>query len=156
MYDTRKDLLDAFRAGPEVIDGLLVGVSQEQAQAAKGGDEDWSVVEVVCHLRDAEERAIERMRSMRDEEESFLAGYDQEAWARERDYASADLRQALADFLRYRAQHIAELESLPADAWHRTAVHEEQGKIDILNHTLHMVAHDSQHAAQISRQLRGQ
>jgi hypothetical protein len=49
MYDTPKDLLDAFRAAPEVLEALLRSCTQEQAQAARGGGEDWSVVEVVCH-----------------------------------------------------------------------------------------------------------
>src|SRR5438309_3404860 len=114
MYNTPGDLLDAFHAMPEVLVKTLEGCTQEQAQAARGGDENWSVVEVVCHLRDAEERALERMRLMRDEDDPFLEGYDQEAWARERNYAGADLRDALATFLRLRAQHIAELEALSA------------------------------------------
>jgi hypothetical protein len=66
MYDTAKDLLDAFRATPDILEGLLEGCTEEQARAARGGDEGWSIVEVMCHLRDAEERALERMRTIRD------------------------------------------------------------------------------------------
>ena len=78
MYDSSKDLLDALRATPSVLEALLYGCTQEQARTARGGDEGWSVVEVVCHLRDAEERALERMRSMRDAASPHLAAYDQE------------------------------------------------------------------------------
>src|SRR3954463_15602215 len=109
MYNIPGDLLDAFRAAPEVVTKVLEGCTQEQAQAARGGDENWSVVEVVCHLRDAEERGLERMRAMRDEDGPFLPGYDQDAWAQERNYAAAELRAALAAFLATRAQYIAEL-----------------------------------------------
>jgi DinB superfamily len=153
MYDIPKDLLDAFRAAPEIYESLLHGVNQEQAQAARGGDEDWSVIEVVCHLRDAEERGLERMRAMRDQDEPFLPGYDQEQWARDRNYAAADLHAALAAFLRFRAQHIAELAATPPEAWERAGQHEEQGRITISAHTLHLVSHDAIHAAQIARQL---
>ena len=153
MYDIPKDLLDAFRSAPAVLEALLARYTQEQAQAARGGDENWSVVEVVCHLRDAEERALQRMRMMRDEDDPFLAGYDQEAWARERNYAAADLSQAFARFVQLREQHISELEPLSAEDWERSGRHEEQGHITISAHTLHLVAHDSQHAAQIARQL---
>src|SRR5438876_3776585 len=117
MYDIPKDLLDAFRSTPAVLEVLLAGYTQEQAQAARGGDENWSVVEVVCHLRDAEERALERMRLMRDQDNPFLEGYDQDVWAQERNYAGADLREVLARFLEFRAQHIAELEALSAKDW---------------------------------------
>jgi hypothetical protein len=153
LYDTAKDLLDGFRAAPAVLEALLQGCTQAQAQAARGGDENWSVVEVVCHLRDAEERGLERMRAMRDEAEPFLPAYDQDAWAAERHYAAADLRAALAAFMRLRAQHIAELAALPADGWERAGRHEEQGRITISAHTLHLVCHDAIHAAQLAEQL---
>jgi phytoene dehydrogenase-like protein len=153
MYDTPKDMLDAFRAAPEVLETLLRGVTRAQAQAARGGDENWSVVEVVCHLRDAEERGIERMRAMRDEHDPFIPAFDQEQWARERNYAAADLRAALDTFLRLRATHIAELAALAPADWERSGRHEEQGTITIAAHTLHLISHDYIHAAQIARQL---
>jgi hypothetical protein len=153
MYDTPRDLLDAFRAAPDVLEMLLRGCTQQQAQAARGGDENWSVVEVVCHLRDAEERGIERMRAMRDQADPPLPAFDQEQWARERNYAAADLRAALDTFLRLRATHIAELAALAPEEWERTGRHQEQGQITISAHTLHLISHDYMHAAQIARQL---
>jgi hypothetical protein len=153
LYNVPADLLDGFSAGPEIFEALLSDCTQEQAQAARGGDENWSVVEVVCHLRDAEERSLERMRAMRDQDNPLLPAYDQELWATERDYASADLRGAFADFLRYRRQHLSELRALSPAAWERPGTHEEQGVITISAHTAHLLAHDAQHAAQIARQL---
>jgi hypothetical protein len=90
---------------------------------------------------------------MRNADAPFLPAYDQDVWARERNYAAADLRAALVAFLRFRALHIAELEALPPEAWERPGRHEEQGRITIHAHTLHLVAHDTIHAAQIARQL---
>jgi hypothetical protein len=155
MYDAAKDLLDAYRSAPTVLQELLRDVFQQQAQAARGGDEGWSVVAVVCHLRDAEERALERTQLMRDQDDPFLAGYDQEQWARERTYAAADLDGALAAFLHHRSLHIAALDALPVEAWERSGQHEEQGRITIGGQVAHMVAHDTIHAAQIARQLSG-
>lgn len=148
MYDTAKDLLDALRATPAVLDAVLANRAQAGAQTADG----WTVIEVVSHLRDAEERALERMRAMRDEDDPFLPAYDQEAWATERDYASGDLATALQAFKQLRAQHIAELAALPPEAWERPGQHEEQGRITISAHTLHIVSHDIVHAAQIAQQ----
>ncbi len=90
---------------------------------------------------------------MRTQSEPFLPGYDQEVLARERDYASANLQDALHAFERFRRAHLAELAALvPAD-WDRTGQHEEQGRITITAHTIHIAAHDALHAAQIARQL---
>lgn len=153
MYDASKDLLDALRAAPLVLEALLRNCTPEQAKAARGGDENWSVLEVVCHLRDAEERAMERVRAMRDQSVPYLPGYDQARWAIERRYAEADLSDALAAFKRFRVQHVAELTALTPDGWERAGQHEEQGRITISGHTLHMISHDAIHAAQIARQL---
>ena len=39
------------------------------------------------------------------------------------------------------------------EQWERPGLHEEQGQITISGQILHLVAHDTQHAAQIARQL---
>ena len=65
MYDLPHDLLDALKATPEILNGLLDGIGEAQARSARGGDENWSVVEVVCHLRDAEEFFMKRFQAMK-------------------------------------------------------------------------------------------
>ena len=153
MYDTKGDLLDGLRSGPDIFRALLEGCTQEDGSKARGGDENWSVVEVLCHLRDAEERSLERVRAMRDEENPFLAAYDQDVWAEERDYATQDLHATLDAFLRFREAHVADLAALSPDGWERNGQHEEYGNITISAHTLHILSHDAIHAAQIARQL---
>jgi hypothetical protein len=153
MYDTTQDLLDAFAATPDTLRGVLRGCTHEQAAVARGGDENWSVVEVICHLRDAEENALSRMRLMRDEQNPRLAAYDQDAWAIERNYAVERLETAVAAFLQLRGTYLAELAALSGEAWWRRGQHEEQGDITIHSHTLHVVSHDAIHLAQIARQL---
>ena len=61
MYDLQHDLLDALKAAPDTLNGFLNGISPTQARSVSGGEENWSVVEVVCHLRDAEEFFIKRL-----------------------------------------------------------------------------------------------
>lgn len=153
MYDTGRDILDALKAAPDTFRFLLRNVTQEQAMAAKGGDEGWSVVEVMCHLRDAEERSVERVHLMRTENNPSIVSFDQDEWARDRNYAAQDLREALEAYNRFRGQHIEELSALSPQDWERPGLHEEQGDITIANYAMHIVAHDSQHAAQLARQL---
>jgi cytochrome c peroxidase len=153
MQDTYTYLVDALRAMPTVFEVLLHGCTQEQAQAARGSDEGWSVVEIICHLRDNEERVLERMRLMRDEVDPFIAAYNQDQWARERNYAADNLHKALETFKRLRASHTAELVALTPADWERTGQHEERGRITIGIQTLRVVCHDAIHAAQLARQL---
>jgi hypothetical protein len=155
MYDQTQDLLDALRATPLVLTGLLHGCSEEQAHTTREGEGGWSPVEVVSHLRDAEAEALARMRTMRDQSEPMLAAYDQEQWAKHRSYTDAHLYEALDAFRRLRAQHIADLEQLAAEQWERVGHHEEYGRVTISSHTLHIVSHDCVHLAQISRHVNG-
>ena len=154
MYDLHHDLLDAFKATPDLLNGLLNPIDTAQARSATGGDENWSVVEVICHLRDAEEFFIKRYQSMRDQENPVIVGYDQEALARERNYKNADFRASLASFNALRRQTISELSRLTPEQWQRRGQHTELGQITIFAQAIHHVAHDAIHGAQIARQLK--
>ncbi len=59
------------------------------------------MVEVVCHLRDAEEISIQRMQAMRDRENPPITGYDQEALARDRHYQNQESEVSPGEFRRF-------------------------------------------------------
>jgi hypothetical protein len=153
MYDLDREWIDALKSTGETLKGLLSQVSVVQAKSAKGGDENWSVVEVICHLRDAEEISLQRMQTMRDQDRPKITGYDQEALARERNYNETNLYAALNAFIVFRERHIAALSALSSEEWERSGEHTEFGRITIFAHTLHKVSHDAIHCAQIARQL---
>lgn len=153
MYDQHRELIEALRSTPETLKGLLSQATLEQARAAKGGDENWSVVEVICHLRDAEEISLQRVQAMRDQDCPRIASYDQEALARERNYKEADPYAALEAFTSFRERHAAVLAGLSAEEWERDAEFEAFGRITIAAHTIHKLYHDTIHCAQIARQL---
>ncbi len=159
MYSTRRDISDALDAEIRILSALLHGYATSEQSAASvirnAKEGDWSVIEVTCHLRDTAERALDRMRQMRDRDEPLLAGYDQDAWARERRYAADDLSAVLSDFNERCRQYMLELGALPDAAWDRTGRHEEEGVVTIRGHALHQVAHIADHIAQIARLLTG-
>jgi hypothetical protein len=153
MYNTIQDLLDAYRATPETLQALLRNYSHMQTVTARDGEEDWSVVEVICHLRDSEEASLQRTRLMRDQTHPKLTTRDPTKLAIELNYASTSLDSALSAFLKFRADHIEELAALSAAQWERTGEHPSAGEITISGMITHLVAHDGIHLAQISRQL---
>ena len=99
MYNTIQDLLDAYRATPETLQALLRDYSPERSATVKSGEEDWSVVEVICHLRDSEEASLQRTRSMRDQTQPKLTARDPAKLAIELNYASTPLDSAFSAFL---------------------------------------------------------
>lgn len=153
MYDTIQDLLSAYRSTPIVLQALLHSYPLEQAARPPGGDKGWSVGEVVCHLRDSEEAALERTRSMRDQDHPGLSARDGAKLAIELNYATTPLDSALAAFLKFRTDHIGELTALSPAQWGRTGEHPSFGRITIQEQIQHLVAHDAIHLEQISQQL---
>jgi len=151
MFDERAELLQVYRSTPDTLRALLRGLPDEVVRAGGEGEDAWSIVEVVCHLRDAEARVIERVRLMRDEERPLLAAYNQEEVARAGRYRDQSLTQALDEFHRLRGEQIAMLEALTPEQWQRSGVHAEVGEITIQQLVAHMAAHDAIHLAQIAR-----
>jgi hypothetical protein len=143
------DELAAMAATPVVLRGLLAA----RQVSRPSGDEGWTAGEVVAHLRDCEEFRLARCRRMRDETEPFLEAFDQEALARERDYRSVELEQALEAFGTLRARVVDLLAALDEAGWQRAAKHEELGRITIESHIHHAMSHDLVHLRQISESL---
>lgn len=153
MREQRYELIDALNAIPETLKGLLSRVTVEESRSAKGGDEDWSVVEVICHLRDAEEISLGRVKAVRDQDRPKIARYDQLVLARERKYREDDPYAALEAFAGFRKQHTAVLSGLSVEQWERVGEFEAFGPMTISAHTIHKLYHDCIHCAQIARQL---
>lgn len=146
MYDSHQDVLDGLRSTPTVLERLV-----KTSSPAPGTPDEWNLAEVVWHLRDAEARALERMRAMRDRQSPFLTAYDQAALARDGRYAERDVDMAVSEFAALRETAVAELAALSPAQWDREGRHEEIGTITIFNHAIHMAGHDLNHLAQLSR-----
>ena len=112
MYDTIQDLLNAYRSIPEILQALLRNYSAKRVTIAGEREEGWSVVEVICHLRDTEDASLTRTRLMRDQTNPQLSARDPDTLAIDLNYAGTSLDSALSAFLKFRADHIQELSAL--------------------------------------------
>lgn len=149
---THDDIVQALMSTPVVLQRVVQGLSEETLRAGHDAD-TWSIKEVVAHLRDAEEVALERFTRMAREERPFLPAYDQAAYARDRRYQDQDFRVALADFAALRSRTVDLFKSLSPEDLSRPGIHEEAGEITLGGHAEHMIAHDLIHLAQIARAL---
>jgi hypothetical protein len=143
------DELAALAATPIILRSLLA----EGRDSRPAGDEDWTAIEVVAHLRDCEEFRLLRCHKMRDEHEPFIAAFDQEELARERNYATVNLGEALDTFELLRGQVLELLAALDETGWQRAGMHEEDGRITIESHIRHAMSHDLVHLRQIAESL---
>jgi len=141
------------RRTPVLLHALLHGVTRERAMEATDGPDGWSVVEVVCHLRDFEGFFRHRAELMLTEDNPDLPAHDHEALAIDRDYQHQDLREAQAVLLEERRLFISLFESLRPEQFARSGIHPENGQITVMDSLIQLTNHDITHLDQIARCL---
>ena len=145
--------LASFVRTPALLQAILKDVTQEEAMAATDGPDGWSVIEIVCHLRDFDGYFRGRCEMMLNEDNPRLPAYDHEAIAVERNYKGEKLGDALTAFLESRRSYVAFLSGLTEEQLDRPGVHPESGPITVLDQSLRAVLHDIDHTEQIARAL---
>ena len=145
--------IKTLKRTPVLMDALLCGVTQERALAARDGDEGWTAVEIMCHLRDFEGIFFERAQRIVAEDNPELPYVDHEVLAREHDYLAQDLGAAYAAWIETRQAFIEWLKARETTDWERTGVHPENGPYTLLEQALQVCTHDVDHLEQIARVL---
>ena len=109
--------------------------------------EPFTAIEQVCHVRDVEIDGYHaRFQRTLHEPDPLLPGLPV-ALAVERDYAHANVADALARFAAARAGTITLLSGLSAEQLARTAVFEDYGPVTLHSLAHYLCSHDQQHLA---------
>jgi len=150
--DERAELMEALTATPVIMRALVRGISDEAARD-RGGERDWSVVELVAHLTDVDTRMAERVGIMVHEDRPVMSAYQADAAAEAGHFRSRSLAAALVAFESARETYVTALKALSPEQWARTCRHETAGELSIQQFTAHITAHDASHLAQIARAI---
>lgn len=145
--------LQALGQTPVVLGAVLRGVTPERAREATDGPDGWSVVAVICHLRDYEEIFHQRATLILADDRPSLPTPNQDELARERDYASEDLGAAVAAFGANRRRFLDLLAGVTDEQWSRRGVHPRQGELALVEMATRVPLHDVNHIEQIVRAL---
>jgi hypothetical protein len=114
---------------------------------------EWSAVEIVCHLRDEEAEDFgARIRVVVTGGEQFVP-IDPERWARERGYREQSPHAALAAVLERRATSLAFLATVNPEHLTRVVDQPRLGKMSGLDLLAAWVTHDRLHLAQLASTL---
>ena len=90
-----------------------------------------------------------RFRRVLAEDNPTLEAYDQEAWARNLDYAKRKTSQSLETFRRIRGENYELLKDLPAEAFERRGIHQDRGPLSLRQFLEIYAEHAETHAAQL-------
>ncbi|HXH23172.1 MAG TPA: DinB family protein [Dehalococcoidia bacterium] len=101
----RLEIIEALREMPDAVEAEIAGLP-EQVLRFKPSDNEWSIKEVVGHLRDGAEVWHKRLYQVWAQNDPMFVPYDQDAYVRERGYQEADLRRVIEEMRRFRLQTV--------------------------------------------------
>ncbi len=144
----RTEITAYLRQLPDLIEEALHGQSDDELRRRPSPGE-WSALEVCCHLRDSAEEGGVRVRRLVEEEGPVLEPYDQEAWARERNYGGDDPRRVRIALRAFWGGLAYQLEGLSDAQWERGGTHPEWGAVTVRSRAELEVEHARAHLEQI-------
>ena len=86
LQDIRQRHIKLMSTTADILGHVLKNVNLEQATTLRESPEGWTILEILCHLRDFDTIFRERAILMRDTEHPELAAHDHDAMAIEQHY----------------------------------------------------------------------
>jgi hypothetical protein len=145
-------VLPSLAAGPRRI-ARVVGRAHGARLRRRPQPKEWSVVEVLAHLLDAEITLGFRVRSVAAQPGGPLVAWDQDKWAAGLHHRRADPKATLAAFTSLRANTVALLRRLSPRQRRAAGRHPEYGPLRIDQILHHWAEHDLIHLEQIESTL---
>lgn len=142
----------------QTVGNLVANLDQELATTLRDpndGDKGWTILEILCHLRDFDEFYQQRIQMMLTSDYPHLPAYDHEQLAIERQYNEQDLQQVYAALVASRTRFVQLSQGLSDEQWRRAGVHPHRGYFSMLDACMQVGPHDNIHIEQITRILRG-
>lgn len=141
-------LLNRLAATPARLSSALNELDEAALHSSPSQD-GWSAAAILAHLRASDDILAHRLYAILVRDNPPLIALDERRWAEVAGYAQADPQASLRTFALRRAELVAMLRRAPADAWQRTAIHEERGAFTLLAAVTHLVRHEEEHCVQV-------
>lgn len=146
----RLEIIEALKRLPDNVEAETAGVG-EAVLRYRPADGEWSIKEIVGHLRDAAEVWHKRVYMTASQTDPRFPGWDGEASVRDHFYWEADLRLMIDEMREWRARTVETLTE--AVDWTRLGQHGEIGRRSLKQWGEFMVQHEAEHLESI-RQLK--
>jgi hypothetical protein len=143
--DERNEKIEEYGRGFDLLTAALAEVQQEAWEFKPTADE-WSIHEIVVHMKDSESMGVIRLHKLIAEPGSTLMAYEESKWAEALNYQNQDVQDALQIFKLTRRTTYRLLKTLPDQVFmqsvvHPEVVHPEYGKSYTLEKWLNIYAH---------------
>ncbi len=145
------DLATALASGPAMLRQLIAEAGD--LLRVRPAPTEWSVLECVGHIVDAELVMATRIRWIVSQDRPEIIGYDQDLWVDGLDHNEDDPAVQLELFDGLRRSNLDLWTRIPASAHDRVGIHRERGPESFLMTTQLAAGHVRIHAAQARRTL---
>ena len=142
----RLEVIEALKHSPDLVEAEIAGLS-DRVLRFRPSEHEWSITEVVGHMRDAAEVWYRRLYSVWSLTDPLFVSFDGEQYVRDRGYQDRDPHSVLAEMRHHRLK----LVDLLSDAvdWSRTGMQPGVGRRTLKQFAEGQVQHDQTHLAQI-------
>jgi hypothetical protein len=123
-------LIDEFERGGEKLRQAVKGLSAADLTAFPVPG-SWSIQQIVVHMQDADLVGVDRMKRIIAEENPLLVGYNETLFANKLSYHDQSVETAITLLDLARKQLAIALRKLPAEAFERSGIHTEVGKVTL-------------------------
>src|SRR5260221_3349040 len=148
---TIEQILTRLAEPPPRIAALTAGLTSAQLRTRLGPDE-WSVNDVLAHLRSCADVWGDCMRLILAEDRPTIRAVSPRSWINRTDYPELEFGPSFHAFTTQRADLLAILEPLPHEAWSRAATVTMVGKDlerTVQDYAARLVVHERSHVKQI-------
>jgi DinB superfamily len=139
-----RDVIESFAAGGDILRQAVQGLSRDDL-IARPGPGDWSIQELVIHMADSDEIAIDRMKRILTEDNPPLLYADESAYIARLLPHEQSIEDALTLMEVGRRQWSRVLRGLPDEAFSRTGTHNRKGVLTlgdmVIGYTKHLEHH---------------
>jgi hypothetical protein len=138
------DEIDLYAGQEGDLANAIAGLAREDLLAVPVPN-TWSIQQIILHLVDSDLILADRMKRVIAEENPLLIGFDESKFAAQLRYDLMDANLACEVFKGNRRLMSVLLKHIPDTVFQRTGVHNERGKVTLLdlmkNATRHVVHH---------------
>jgi hypothetical protein len=138
---------------PVILHTILKSMTQEEAMRATDGPDGWSVLFIVCHLRDCETIFLERVRMSVELDKPTLHYITNDELIQKNDYANQDFQEVRAELATLREQTLDYIRPLTEEQLMRTGIHPIWGENTALDYIVNIALHDIDHSEQLIKTL---
>jgi uncharacterized damage-inducible protein DinB len=154
MPKVRGYLLEQLRNAIMTTEYIVQSTTQPDAMTYRDGGDGWTVVEVICHLRDFDKVFLERANLTMNEDFPDLPFPSPDGLAADLKYNEQDLNAVFEEWKTSRENYVGYFEGVVTDDdWERAGNHPKRGHFTLNDQLIVAVWHDMNHLAQIGKIL---